>query len=320
MLKEIFNRNKDIIINSDIDGFLSGMILQKYFGCKVVGFSNSWDCVWIDNNYEKSHINALDTPVYVDLYVTNPDVVCIEQHIIGYNEAHNKRISAYNTKINPNLMRNGRSFTGDYFHKYPFGTVHFLIALMEEEGINVNLPNLMSSPSEKLKKYSLTVGDIILRADDALFSSLGKYKANTEEWWPWLLSKSNNSQSIESMIKYIDSSNPKMNFQVKDRTGYYFTKEFNCSGIDGEFKNVTDNNGRIFEYILDYQKEISLIMNMPLDLPTNYVIHRGNASTKQYKGTGIDLDFNADSSLYSYAFIYGPRSPKHNFSYTTDMK
>ena len=42
MLRELFEKNKNIVINSDIDGFLSGMILQKYFGCKVVGFSNSW--------------------------------------------------------------------------------------------------------------------------------------------------------------------------------------------------------------------------------------------------------------------------------------
>ena len=36
-VKELFEKNKNIIINTDIDGFLCGMILQKYYGCKVVG-------------------------------------------------------------------------------------------------------------------------------------------------------------------------------------------------------------------------------------------------------------------------------------------
>ena len=150
MLRELFEQNPNIVINSDIDGMLSGMILQKYYGCKVVGFSNSWDCVWIDPQYENSTVDAINKPVYIDLYVTNPDVVCIEQHIIGYDDAHNKRIAALQTKINPNIMREGRTFSGDYFHKYPFGTVHFLIALMEKEGVHVQLPLLRSISSECL--------------------------------------------------------------------------------------------------------------------------------------------------------------------------
>lgn len=319
MLREIFSKNKNIVINSDIDGMLSGMILQKYFGCKVVGFSNSWDCVWIEPTYEQATDDALNSPVYIDLYVTNPKVICIEQHIIGYDDAHNKRISDLNTKINPNIMRIGRTFSGDYFHKYPFGTVHFLIALMEKEGIHVELPLLHSVTTSKAFDYDLTVGDIILRADDALFSSLGKYKANTEEWWPWLLKLSGNAKSISNMISYITLADPSQNFKVKDRTGYYFTREFKCSGIDGAFKNITDTNGNLLPNVLEYRDEICKMMKMSLDLPLKYNIHKGAASTKKYIGNGADLEFNNNQDLYSYAFIFGPRSPKHNFSYTTKM-
>lgn len=161
MLREIFSKNKNIVINSDIDGMLSGMILQKYFGCKVVGLSNSWDSVWIDPTYEQNNDDVLNSPVYIDLYVTNPKVICIEQHIIGYDNAHNRRLSALNTKINPNLMREGRTFINDYFHKYPFGTVHFLIALMEKEGIHVELPQLHSITTPKVLDYGLTVGALL---------------------------------------------------------------------------------------------------------------------------------------------------------------
>ena len=72
-LRELFAKNKNIVINSDIDGMLSGMILQKYYGCKVVGFSNSWDCVWIDPQYENSTVDAINKPVYIDLYRCHRD-------------------------------------------------------------------------------------------------------------------------------------------------------------------------------------------------------------------------------------------------------
>ena len=64
MLKELFEKKRDIVINSDIDGFLCGMILQKYFGCRVVGFSNSRDTVWL-----VPEVPDIDAPVYIDLYV-----------------------------------------------------------------------------------------------------------------------------------------------------------------------------------------------------------------------------------------------------------
>lgn len=319
-LGELFQKNPYIVINSDIDGMLSGMILQKYYGCRVIGFSNSWDCVWLDKDYEFFVDDAINKPIYIDLYVTNPNVVCIEQHIIGYDDAHNSRIASSGTKINPNIMRKGRTFSGDYFHKYPFGTVHFLIALMEKEGIQVELPLLHSITGPKAYDYNLTVGDILLRADDALFSSLGKYKANTEEWWPWLLKLSGNAKSIASMIRYISQQDPAQNFKVKDRTGDFFTREFKCSGIDGAFKNVTDEEGNLLHNILEYRDEICLMMRMKLDLPLKYNVHKGDASTKKYFGSGQDLDFSQNPHLYSYAFIFGPRSPKNNFSYTLNMK
>ncbi len=43
MLKELFAKNKNIIINTDIDGILSGALLVKYLGCQIVGFTNSKD-------------------------------------------------------------------------------------------------------------------------------------------------------------------------------------------------------------------------------------------------------------------------------------
>lgn len=78
MLKELFDRNKDIAINYDIDGFLCGMILQKYYNCKIVGFNDGRDKIWLIQE-----ITDIDSPIYIYLYVTRPNVICIEQRIIA---------------------------------------------------------------------------------------------------------------------------------------------------------------------------------------------------------------------------------------------
>ena len=197
MLKELFENNKNIIINTDIDGFLCGMILQKYYGCKVVGFSNSRETIWVS-----PEIKDIYSPIYIDLFVNRPNVICIEQHIIAFNRQHHNEIRSYGTKINPNIDRE-RTFVGDmqsdYFHKYPFGTVHYLIALMAKEGVEVELPDLYKYYS--LNNITINAGHIILRADDALFSTLGPYRENALDWWGYLTQSK--SEAIKAFTDFI---------------------------------------------------------------------------------------------------------------------
>ena len=80
--------NKKIIINSDIDGLLSGLILKKYLNCDLAGFSNSHNCVWID----KSRINSIYDAVYIDMFITNKNVICLDQHIVAVNTFHHEKL------------------------------------------------------------------------------------------------------------------------------------------------------------------------------------------------------------------------------------
>ena len=64
MLKELFEKNKNIIINTDIDGILSGIILVKYCGCKIVGFTNSKDSVWLADGYDDLFKHIYIPPTY----------------------------------------------------------------------------------------------------------------------------------------------------------------------------------------------------------------------------------------------------------------
>ena len=200
-LSEFFERAKkrDIVINSDIDGFLSGMILQKYYDCRVVGFSNSKESIWIS-----PEIGSIYEPVYIDIFVNNANTFCIDQHIVAYDNSHLDRIIAYGTKLNPNLDVLKKTYKNDYYHKYPFGTVHYLMALMKLDGIEVGLNELEKEYVVRgidCREYRICPGQLILRADDALYSSLGKYADNASDWWHEL--KKFNSTTIDSLYDYV---------------------------------------------------------------------------------------------------------------------
>lgn len=320
MLKELFDKNKNIVINSDIDGFLCGMVLQKYYGCKVVGFSNSRETVWLTPD-----VTDIDAPIYIDLYVARPDVICIEQHIIAFDRTHHEEIKAFGTKINPNLERE-RTFVGDmqsdYYHKYPFGTIHYLIALMEREGVKVELPNLgqpwnVKAYDPKYGTVKSCAGQIILRADDALYSTLSPYRENALDWWRWL-DPAKQYDSIQDFTHYISICEIEKARQYKDEVGNFF-KALGCDGIDGAFKNVTDANGTILEKVKYYRDVVGKIVNMELELPGQYVIHKGQYAV-QFCRPGYDMSVLHASNLYSYAFIFGPRPKYPNFSFTLNME
>jgi hypothetical protein len=319
MLKEIFEVNKDIVINSDIDGFLCGMFLQKYYNCRVVGFSNSRETVWLIND-----IQDIDSPVYIDLYVSRPKVICIEQHIIAYDKDHHNEIISYGTKLNPNLERK-RTFVGDmegdYYHKYPFGTVHYLMAKMSEEGINAEMPDLMKDwnfePYIKGGRSITTcAGHVLLRADDALYSTLSPYRENALDWWSWI-DPNTKGNPIRQLREFISTCHIDKAVDYKKRIGDFF-KSLGCDGVDGAFKTITDSSGRILDKVLYYRDVICEIMGMPLNIPIQYEIHRGKYAV-QFCRPGYDMNVLHSSNLYSYAFIFGPRPKSPNFSFTIDM-
>lgn len=315
MLKELFAKNNKIIINTDIDGFLSGMILQKYYGCKVVGFSNSRETIWVS-----PEVKSIYAPIYIDLYVNRPDVVCIEQHIISYNRDHHYEISGFGTKINPNLERK-RTFVGDmdsdYYHKYPFGTVHFLISLMAKEGIHVELSNLKENIFIPDIKKSVCAGHVLLRADDALYSTLSPYRDNALDWWKWL-DTNNTNPAIKQIMDFINSCSIYKAKEYKQEIGTFFTS-LGCDGLDGAFKTITDQYGILLTKVKRYCDIICSVMNMKLNIPEQYIIHKGKYEVS-FCRPGYDMTILKAPNLYSYAFIFGPRPKYPNFSYTLDMQ
>lgn len=348
-LKEVFEKNKNIIINTDIDGILSGAILVKYCDCRIVGFTNSKDCVWLADDYDNLYEH-----VYIDMFVTNDKTTCIDQHIVALDDNHIKKIISLGCKYSPQNddKKHLRTFSSSGFkHKYPFGTLQYLIAQLESEGIKITLPDLNSLvPNSKI-----TVGDIIHRADDAMKTSLYSYESNATFWWDWLEDKAPKG-SIKVMRAYLEQLRSSFNAEVdsipprvgkkrkkhkeseykakrkekvediKNKTKEYFKSQFQCRTGDGGFNNITDDDNNLLPNIEKYIKAIFALLNIDdISIPKHYNAHRGITCRTRWLDIFKD-DFLRDYTIcghkiFSYAFIYSPDNDRQvNFSFTIDME
>lgn len=335
-LRELFQKNPNIIINTDIDGIISGILLVNYLGCRIVGFTNSKDTVWLADGYDDLYKH-----VYIDMFVTDNHAHCVDQHIVAVNDSHQQDIIQSGTKFSPQIDGN-RIFTDWGFkYKYPFGTVQYIIATLESEGISISLPPL----DTPVPNSDITIGDLIHRVDDAMKSSLYAYEENARKWWNWLLDRSGHAQSIVDLVGYLDNIRervePDRNNRttkeyreklektvegIKGATKKYFAENFSCRTGDGGFKDIVDIDGNILSNIVNYIQTIGGLFNTDnLLIPSHYHIHKG----KYCRTRWLDL-FEKDflntyticgHQVFSYAFIYGPGNDSTtNFSFTVDMK
>ena len=306
-------RTKRIVINSDIDGLLSGMLLQKYYDCEIVGFSNSKDAIWL-----KPEVGSLDEPIYIDIFINKPNVFCIDQHVVAYDKDHLERLLSYGTKLNPNLDISKRTFIGDlgrtrgYFNKYPFGTVHYLIALMKQDGLEIKLGDLNKRYKARNTSYSISLGEMILRADDALTTSLSQsFKENAFEWWNKL--SQYDSHTIQQLKEFLYSHKTEESRKIKENATDFFIKGLYCDGPDGAFNNVTKTGETyIQDKIQRYIEAIGEMMDIKLIYPREVLKYCGKYHVEDYSQEAIN-------KAYTYAFVFGPNREKH-FSYTTDFE
>ena len=157
----------------------------------------------------------------------------------------------------------------------------------------------------------------MLRADDALYSTLSPYRENALDWWRWL-DPQKKSPAIQNMVDYLNTLEISMASEYKKSVGEFF-KALGCDGIDGAFKTVTDASGNLLPKVKTYLNTIVNLMGINLAIPSRYIIHRGKYVV-QFCRPGCNMNILKADNLYSYAFIYGPRPKYPNFSYTLDME
>lgn len=340
MLKELFEKNKNIVINTDIDGILAGVILVKSLGCKIVGFTNSKEYVWLTDGYDDLYAH-----VYVDMFVTDDRAICVDQHIVAVNYEHQDKIIKTRNKFSPQIDGN-RIFTDDsYPIKYPFGVTHYLIAQLESEGIKIELPDLKTP----IPNSTINLADLILRADDAMASTVYAYRDNALYWWNYLKEKSPESDILNGLLTYLEEMREKIiddmvksgrrdtkkNIedacknaigQIKKDTKDYFQNEFGSKSSDGGFRKITDDQGNLRPNIMKYILAVSSALGLSdIDIPEHYIIHKGKyhrSSWLPYFEKDLVNDYTfCGHKIFSYAFIYTPdETGEINFSFTLDME
>ena len=312
-MTDLLSQNKKLIINSDIDGVLSGLLLSNFLNCEIVGFSNSDHTVWID----KSKVLSIYDAVYIDLFVAHPRVCCIDQHIVSVNERHHQLLKNNPRKVNPNFD-NPRFHLPNhsYYNKYPFGTIHYLIAMLEAEGVKVDL-NWMNPVG------SIKFIDYLLRADDAMQTTVdSNYQANAASWWNWLAQKSGNAASIYSLRNYLANLNGVQVRAIKQTTTATLTHPslFACSSPDGGYKSIADPSGKLLPKVIQYIQFLAkssgltcFDLNLTLS-PQVGRVNRLSLTPNQMEELIHQNSFN-EESIFSYAFVRSANRGE-NFSYT----
>ena len=307
-ITEALKKNPQIIVNTDIDGIFSALLLHHYMHCEIAGFCNSVETVWIDPN----RIGSIYDAVYIDIFVPRNDVVCIDQHIVAVNEEHCREIASLGTKFNPNLD-NPRFHipSAFYYLKYPFGTVHYIIAHLEKNGLILNL-NL-----DHQTLHYLSFMDLLLRADDTMQTTVcSNYMKNANEWWNWLKRFSNNGKTITTLCDYLYSLTDHDVTTKKNATVHLLKNTFQCESPDGGFKNICDANGYLRANVKKYFQFLSQISGLKLfDLNMKLDAKVGRAKRIQLNAQQRQAVINGVREIFSYAFVKS-ESKAESFSYT----
>jgi len=309
-------RDQKCIINTDLDGIFSGLILHNYLNWEIVGFCDSNESIWIDKN----RVNDLQECTFIDIFVSLKNIKSIDQHIISVDDEHNESLSVNNNKLNPNLI-NKRNFlpNDSYYKKYPFGTVHFIIAWLERYRITIDI-DLHNS----LNNY-LYVIDLLLRADDTFHTStFSRYTENAKQWWQWLTDFSNNGKTIEILSSHINNYKSKYvsrsSYKLKNIIADFLQNDpFYCDSPDGGFKDE-DSIGLNF-LKPNIKKYISFLASNSglkcFNLDFSFSLLKGKSVRTSLNSQQLNQLKNGEfhEDLFSYAFVKSSKK-SGSFSYT----
>ena len=297
-ISSLFRRNKKCIVNADLDGVLSGMLLQEFLDWEIVGYSSCCgrpnDEVWI-----KSNINSFIDCIFVDLPVYLPEISVIDQHFVAFEKDSIDEYNKNGNKVNPNIIRervfkdeNGQN---QYTGKYPFGTVHFVLAVLENLGI------IDSDYTIEFKKKlgDFDLADLLLRADRVIGNTY-QYTPNCFDWSDWIMGiGGKNTKNLFSLVKneYRERKGKEAFVETK-------LKSFGCAGSDGDCSNLF--RSKDYSSIKTYFEYLSSSFKMS-PLPVFVVLDYGKLHGRRFEINNYNLNVVKKETLkdnvFSFAFV-----------------
>jgi len=165
-------QNPGQIINPDIDGVLSALILYNEFGWPVIGYYDtktiSISDVFLSEYFKGSSLD-LDRVVWTDLDMSFPGARSVGQHVVNWDSPQQDDIQALHNSINPNLHAGWhRGGNVRYRDKYPFGTAQYLAHILNDD------VNRLTSQDQLLEG--------LMWMPDGGAWSLGNFATNCIDW------------------------------------------------------------------------------------------------------------------------------------------
>ncbi len=297
-IDNLFKPNKKCIINADLDGLLSGMLLKEFLNWDIVGFSSCCgkpnDELWLRNE----DIN-LSECVFVDLPVCMENFSAIDQHFVAFKSESIEEYTDCENKLNPNILRE-KTFQSDdgkshYTNKYPFGTVHFILAMLEY--LNLIPLNYRFDFNKSLGTFD--VADLILRADRVIGNTFS-FTRNCFDWIEWICTiGKDNTNALFSLVKeeYKERKLKEANVESK-------LTSLGCGGIDGDCSNLLRT--KQYSALHEYFEYLATVTNLP-SIPSFEFAEYGKLhGTKYYVYHNNQEMLRAESKkedVFSFAFV-----------------
>lgn len=268
-------RNRKMVISSDLDGILSGMLLSWLWGWKLVGFYDAKK-LWLLEPFGKTWRNG--EIAFVDHDINLRNVPSVGHHILQHSSTlRSLEHSATDTKsVNPNLLLD---FTFlDFNHKYPFGTIHFLLCCYN------------AWKDLKLYKIPKDFVPLLLHVDSALKNAV-LYQSNALDWLRWLGEVNDPAESIYPLCYVISHATPKRLLEGAAKVGDKFEslgygRGSQCTISNPTKKSVWEKTTKLVEWIQeisgwtvewpDFSSEsvVSIEMQVHKEPPTEQDFHR----------------------------------------------
>ena len=159
----VIQEKQKLIISPDSDGFLSALLYINFFDGEVVGYYDG-KVMLCQNNIDPTDC------LFLDMDIFSKDFRSIGHHMVSFNK--NKlpdNWSNYQNCIQVNNLRNFDKIH-DFQKKYPFATIHFLLALLS------SVKNIELGPDALVP----------LLFCDGVWTVLFGYTENCLDWFKWL--------------------------------------------------------------------------------------------------------------------------------------
>lgn len=231
----IVTKDLNCILSPDIDGLLCGLFMSHYLGWKIKGFYDgkflllepdlsTKDCIFLDMEILRKEIRSVGHHLNIHM-LSNPPA--------DYSEK-------MTNCINPNLIRGFDRSKSTLGRKYPLGTIHLLMYIIENHSpgtTNISPKGLAS----------------ILFAD-GVWKILFKYTKNVLDWFDYLHSgieadwwKKMKDLSVIDLIQQIDTFLTQLKSIDPTSYGHIDLSSFNEGTLLKTLELLSDLTGWRFE-------------------------------------------------------------------------